>query len=102
VPPPVCAHLIADDAGNQGIQSAILRNERVAAVATDVKKAVLCMIDEPMHGISAVDKVKSEVADPGRAVWKSLNKFSCGHVVIRETFDQNDRAVLLREAEFAD
>jgi len=43
-----------------------------------------------MHGIGAAYGVENNVSDPGRAVSKSLKKFSCGHVVIREPFDQRE------------
>jgi hypothetical protein len=96
VAPPIVAHLVADDAGNQRVQSAVLRHQCVAAAAADVKKAALGMVGEPMHGIGAVNRIENDLAESCRAVWESLKEFPHRHVVVGEAFDQYDGAILFR------
>jgi hypothetical protein len=51
VPPPVRAHFIEHNAGDQGIKAAMLFHQGVALPASDVKETVGRVIDEPVHGI---------------------------------------------------
>ena len=47
--PPVRAHFVERNAGNERIKTAILLHQRVAAAASDVKKTIARVVDEPVH-----------------------------------------------------
>src|ERR1700676_5408845 len=100
--PPVAAHLVADDAGNQRTQTAVLCNECVPAAAANVKKAAVGMAGEPMHGNGAVDRIENDFAETRRAIRERLKELPHSHVVVGEALDQDDGAIFFGKAEFAD
>src|SRR6266540_6008128 len=98
MPPPVCTHLVQYNSSDQGIEPAVLLHQRIAASTSDMKETVARVVDEPMHGVFAVDLIERDVAQARRAIGKRRDEFPGAHVVIGETLDQHRRTILLRQA----